>query len=71
MLTAGNALSKQATERELEKKIIELEKFQQAMTGREMKMIELKKEIVKLKNKINRLKGKYDVTENEKSNDKN
>ncbi len=69
--TVRNALSKQAIERELEKKIIELEKFQQAATGREMKMIELKKEIVELKNKINRLKGKHNLTENEKLNNKN
>lgn len=54
LLTVKNALSKQITERELAKKIVELEKFQQAATGREIRMIELKKEIAKLKGKINR-----------------
>lgn len=38
--------------RELEKKILELEKFQKLAVGRELKIIELKKEIEKLKKEL-------------------
>jgi methyl-accepting chemotaxis protein len=46
--------------KELEEKIIELEKFREITVGRELKMIELKKEIEKLKKEIGKYKIKYE-----------
>jgi len=45
----GLAEKVKARTKDLEEKMLELEKFQRLAVGREMKMIELKKEIVKLK----------------------
>ena len=45
--------------KELRERLEELEKFHQLTVGRELKMIELKKEIQKLKNKLNKFK-KYE-----------
>lgn len=44
--------------RELQEKIAELEKFQRLAVGRELKMVELKKEIEKLKEKLQKLESK-------------
>jgi len=46
--------------KELEEKIRELEKFREITVGRELKMIELKKEIEKLKKEIGKYKIKYE-----------
>ncbi len=50
----ANSLEEQIKERtgELENKIKELEKFQKLVVGRELKMIELKKQLAETKNKI-------------------
>lgn len=45
------------TEQELKRKIEELEKFQKLTIGRELKMIELKKEIEKLKEELEKSKS--------------
>lgn len=41
------------TERDLQEKVADLERFQKIAIGRELKMVELKQEIEDLKNKIN------------------
>jgi PAS domain S-box-containing protein len=46
-----------STQKRLEEKIKELEKFQKVAVRRELRMIELKKEIKKLKEKIKNFKG--------------
>ena len=47
-----------AKTKELQDQLRELEKFQKLTVGRELKMVELKKEIKKLKEEINSLKGR-------------
>jgi len=44
--------------RELEERIEELEKFHKLTVGRELKMVELKREIAKLKNELKQQKTK-------------
>jgi len=46
--------------KELQERIGELEKFQKLTVGRELKMVELKKEIKKLKEELGRHKEKYE-----------
>ena len=48
---------KEQREREMER-LLELEKFQRLTVGRELKMVELKKEIAALKKEIEALQGK-------------
>lgn len=57
-LTEG--LDEQVKERtkELQERVAELERFQKLVVGRELKMIELKKEIKKLKKKLEEMKNK-------------
>ena len=44
-------------EEERKKRLLELEKWRNLTTGREMRMVELKKEITELENKINKLEN--------------
>jgi len=53
-MTKNLQKSKVNIEKKIAERTAELEKLNQAMTGRELKMIELKKEILELKNKLKR-----------------
>ncbi|MEA2112554.1 MAG: cache domain-containing protein [Patescibacteria group bacterium] len=52
-MTDDLSQSRNNTEQKIKKRTEQLEKMNKSMTGRELKMIELKKEIIKLKKKIN------------------
>jgi len=57
---AKTGLEEKVKERtkEIQERVVELEKFNKLAVGRELKMIELKKEIEKLKEKLEKTKGR-------------